>query len=516
MGIVWENLKAGTSLRLRVCLALVAVVTGLWVMVMAAVGFDLWSSWYVVPGLMWFAVLTWWSMAGGLAQRRITSMPLSFTLPGYRPTLRRLSFIGALAGGLAGVSFFIALESMLLWFMAPVSLARASLTQEDPVSLPISVWGGTFECPILAVQCLGVAVWFVGRMASSLLGRALPLILSGKGRSVAEGAAVMLDGCLMLVLYAGTRSFLTVWPVVFVLSVCAFVFAWIRLGDMTRVAQCHRLILGEAVQKARAGSGKRSSPSVERWFMGMMERHQLRPDRCFLWGGLYHGFGAIPSQWKRGLLLLSIPVLGSFMRGMAGVYGFTMLAFAAARLDIPATSALLLPAGRRERYGATVAVAAGVSLLLALAGLGLTLVSGVAASLMPSIGGNTCAVMSLATTCLPALLAPGLIGFVLLDYAPSRLVAAVGQMALALGLVATVTLNLLLAGGTDTSRFGSIWDLISDSFQDRMSSSRLVLLAVAFVVAWICFLLVLHYVLAKGCLVKPGPSRRRSRGNSGS
>ncbi len=508
MEIVWENLKVGTPLKLRVCLGLAVVVTGLWVMVMAVVGFDLWKYWYVGLGWIWFILLTWWSVVARSRQQRITSLPLSFTLPGYHSSLHRLNFVGALLDGLAGLSIFIGIASILLWLFGNVASSMASLERMAPTSLSFALWEYPFQCPMLLLQCLGAMTWFIGRMASSFLSRAVPLVVAGKGRSIAIFAAVTVDAFFMLLLIGGTPFFGIVWPIVLMFSFGVLVFLWRRMGDRSRVVQCHRLMLGEAVGKKRMGSERRGNPSLEHVFIGAIERYRDRPGGCYLWGSLYQTFGVFPSLWKKGLLLLiALPVTG-FMPGFGGVYVFAILAVTATRVDLPATSILMLPAGRRERYSAMVVVAAAMSCLLALAGLGLTMVSQIMASLFSSLGWHTFVALSPATTCLPALLTPALIGFVLLDYTESRWVARIGRFVLGFGLVGVLILNLLLVDIDKSESFRFVWGLRSGSFAELTGLSHSAVLVTAFVVAWVCFLLILHYVLAKGCLFRPDRSKR--------
>lgn len=507
MSVVWENLKAGMGLKVSACLKLAGIGSGLWVIVMATIGFDMWARWYIVPMLMWVAALGWWAFAANVTQSAICAMPLSFMLPGYRLPLRKLSLLTALPAGVAGFLVFIG----FFWSTVSVSFDLGSIIglnieRENATSLSVSFWGG-FKCSILLIQCLGGVAWFAAGMGGSLSFSVLPLAISGGSRNRAKTVTPLLVvSFLVLPGGVGLMFPLIAWPIALALSLCVLVFIWVRLGDVTHVTQCHRAILGGMSPREQLSANKRASLSMERFFLGMMERCRRRPACCHIWGSLYYVLAPMLSRWRGSLFHLPLLLVCGLLEWPSGITIFLMFATVVLTMNPFATLTLPLPVGRRERFSAMVVLTIVASFLLAVLGVGLTLFFQTVLFFIPSSSIFFRAPPGFATTCLPALLTPGIVSFILLIvHAPSRRTRVVGPLVLILVLLTIVVLNASLV-----STLSWDWDREGKPLLEQAGLLHPVLLVGSFMGAWICFLLVLRYVLSKGSLAKPTPRIRRA------
>jgi hypothetical protein len=484
MSIAWTNWKVGTSRRLRVCMVFVAVISMLWLMVAWAVGFDTWDYWLFGPALMWIPVLLWATIAACRLQQKLISKPLSFSLPGYRESLRWLSFTAAMPAGVAGALILVAVVPYnpldILHGMLPRELDTSNAA--DWFSLFL-VYNRRFGCPVLIETCLRVAAGFAAGGAIALLASTSRLVFSMWGRRIVGLVSVLLYFVGAPCLFLGFFFPLAVWPVVFLVGACTCVFIWGRLGNMTRVAQGHRTIIAEIAERKRSGSKKRVSAWVERPSLHVMERYGHVPSRRHLWGSLYCAFGPVPSRWKWHMTgLLGIALAVGYYQWVSGALILVAFALVVARIELPATSNLLLPAGRRERCRATVVTTIGASLLLALAAIGLALLSQSIAPHMPRDRQTEYVALDFSTVLLPSLLVPWLIGFRLLGYTTPGVTQASLRAAVGSLLIVVVVLN---------SPLGQWIGMV-----------RPVLFSGAFLCGWVFFLMVLRHVCDKACLIR--------------
>lgn len=274
-------------------------------------------------------------------ERGVTAKPLAFCLPGYRQSLRGLNFTAALPWGTVAALA----EASRLWI--EWHFARGG----NP---------GLFEVSLY----LGCA--FLVGMAISLAVHASRLILSRLQWAILALASFPL--CILgvsLWLRPGMHT-LFFWGVAAFISVLVIGFFWIQLGNMRYVTRGHRIIIDDAMDKrAQAGVKRTTPPWAGEFFLLRMELCSYLGAWRYLWGSLYQAFGRALSYWKwilAGVFLASL-ALGyapsSFTR-----LAFVFLGIGVSLVELPATSSMLLPGGRRERYHATVIAAVVASLLL--------------------------------------------------------------------------------------------------------------------------------------------------------
>jgi len=484
MSIVWANWRMAVSRKLWVCLAVVAVMSALWLMVAWAAGAHAWHSWFLGPALMWMPALFWLVMAAWRSQQRLTSKPLSFSWPGFRESLRRLSFIGVVPAGLLGALF------LLVTFPFDLSLAlRQMLPREldilkaaDGHSLFLAC-SHQFGCSVPVEACLRVAAGFTASAAIALWLLVAPLVFSRCSRLVVGVSFGLLYLVAPLTLVAGLCFPLLIWPTVFLVGAGAAAFIWIRLGDVTRVAQGHRVIIAEAGKRERLGSRRTVGISIERPFRLAMERCDDVSGRRHLWGSLFCALGPMLAAWKRhGVGLLVMALVAGYYRWIAGVAIFVVFAWVVTRIDLPTASSLLLPAGRRERCHATAVITLGASLLLALAAMCLVLLSRSVAPFMPHGREFEYVTFDIGAVFLPSLLVPWLVGFELLAYAKPGVMRTSLRAGVSLLLILFIVLDSPLVRWLETPR--------SLPF------------AGVFICGWVFFLFVLRYVCTKGSLVR--------------
>lgn len=296
-------------------------------------------------------------------QRGVTAKPLAFCLPGYRQSLRGLNFTAALPwGALAALA-----ETSHLW------LQWLSPRGEYP---------GFFE---VSLQ-LGCA--FLVGMAISLAVHASRLILSRLQWTILAVASFPLCILGVALWLRPAMHTLFFWGIAALISVPVIVFFWIRLGNMQYVTRGHRIIIDDAMEKrVQAGVKRTTPPWAGEFFLLRMELCSDLGACRYLWGSLYQAFGRVLSYWKwilAGVFLASLAL--GYAPGSFTQLAFVFLGINASLMELPATSSLLLPGGRRERFYATVLAAVVASLsLLALA----SVVAGLSEFIDVVLGGDT-------------------------------------------------------------------------------------------------------------------------------
>ncbi|MBN2130966.1 MAG: hypothetical protein JW741_15800 [Sedimentisphaerales bacterium] len=155
------------------------------------------------------------------------------------------------------------------------------------------------------------------------------------------------------------------------------VFLWLRLGDMQYVARGHRIIIEDALDKRAQVGVTRTAPDwTDDLFLSWARQHPPLGVQRYVWASLYATFGGVFSYW---LWILAGLVAGSVVLGLAprpvAEIAFASLGFAAVFVDLPATSNMLLPGGRHERYYATVIATVVTTLLLLILAVGIAALS---------------------------------------------------------------------------------------------------------------------------------------------
>lgn len=347
MSIVWEHWKVGMSREKCGGSSVVFIVLIVFLLVMG--GFELprgemdWQRLFdavrrhpsvLFLPLMWLAIVPW---SCQLKVGELTQTTLSFCLPGLRESLRKLFFSFAVAFGLT-----FCLGWMLIGFEPGQSHGATN-----------SVW--TYA----VLSALGS---FLLGMAGSLAVSVLRFVL----HPLAWGILALLSIPLGLIGFYCVLA-LCEYPFVAIpISATVLVFFWVRLGNMACVRRGHRAILDEAMDPRVLVGFKRPAPAwVDHLFLGRAEQCCPLGLGRHIWASFYRAFGSVLTYWKwilGGAVLASV-ALGLMPRSVVEVM-FVCLGLGAATMNLPVTSSLLLPAGRRERFWGSVAAGIAMSFLL--------------------------------------------------------------------------------------------------------------------------------------------------------
>lgn len=346
-------------------------------------------------------------------QRATVAKPLFFGLPGYRESLRALTFSGAIVFGVA-------------WSLFSMPLAEPATAGEMGLNLA----GGLL---------MGVAFYLVLT--------ALRLILSRRVSAFLRFATILLVLVATPVDSETRAAAFAIWPVLMPVFVALCGFIWIRLGDMECIKRGQRIILADAIERGPVpGAPRTTLPWVEKWLESQMERQSYLHAGRYVWGELYAAIGRLLHYWKWvvGLLLGCAWILG-YMGSSAANVVFAASGSLACMPRSPVLSPLVLPGGRKEKRQAAIGAVVATSLLLMAAASAIVVLSWLLSSVLdgPSEGREASyAGLQPYGVFLPCVLAPWFSAFGLLGFRPRSL----GELAVTMLIVAmTIVLVAMLA-----------------------------------------------------------------------
>jgi len=175
-------------------------------------------------------------------QHEIAAKPLSFTLPGYRESLRRLAFARAVRWGVAFALWafsFVWLRLLFFWDIREIWAYRLP-DLPSGVSLP--------DKPGMAEVSLSIIGGFLGGMA---------LCLCWNAGSFAEyrrrWRGILFVGLEIamfpaLIFFVGSKHVFVVWPILGPLSIFYIAYFWVRFGDYDWVKRGHRAMIANAIE----------------------------------------------------------------------------------------------------------------------------------------------------------------------------------------------------------------------------------------------------------------------------
>ncbi len=276
-------------------------------------------------------------------QRAILAPPLLYCVPGYRESLRALTFSGAMVFGVAWSLF------SLPPFQQPMTSAELGLNL-----------AGGFLTGIVFYLALTTPRLILSRRAFIWVRRAAILVFLVGGEVVFEADAPF-----------------AIRPILMPVLVALGVFVWIRLGDMQCVQRGRRIILEDAIAQGPApGPPRTTLPWVEKWLQSQMEQQSYLQGGRYVWGQLYVTIGRLLHYWKWILgLLIGVTWLVGYPGQSAANTVFVASGSLVWMQRWPVTSPLLLPGGRRERRRATIGTVVALSLLLVAAALAVVVLS---------------------------------------------------------------------------------------------------------------------------------------------
>jgi hypothetical protein len=342
----------------------------------------------------------WWALilflggipAGGGNRHEALGVPLSFTLPGYRESLRRSSFVRAIRWGVVFALFWFSFTwgHLQLFHDWPADLPKPSYAIANIREISLNMVGTFLGGMAIGLFWINSAlVWFHRRWLTLLFGGIVVAICRG-----ASSATIF--------------HHVIVWAAVIPLSVFLCGFFWWRLGDMAWVKSGHRGTLGHktggswgievrtTVVSCRIGGlrGMEAGTAVSSWwkdlFLAGMQKGNATVGARHAWAWFYRVFGPTLSQWKWIVvsLLAGVLVLGYLNRLFVGML-FVSLGLLIAGDIWLVSSTMLLPEGRREKYYLTIASGGLATLLLMAASAGVVALSWLCAALLPSIPWGT-------------------------------------------------------------------------------------------------------------------------------
>jgi hypothetical protein len=187
--------------------------------------------------------------------------------------------------------------------------------------------------------------------------------------------------------WVGINHPFVIWPVLIPPSVFFCAYFWRCLGDPAWVKRGHRaIIIGVTERPRQIADQMQSRPWVEELFLGRMRKGNTGATPRCLWAWLYREFGPILPYWGWIVVPLaaSTVVLG-YASQLLLQWMFLIFGTAVAANVLPVASSMLLPEGRRERYYLTLATAGLATLTLAVASLGIVVLSWLLAAVLPQI-----------------------------------------------------------------------------------------------------------------------------------
>jgi len=347
MSILTVNLK---HLYQRRGLWLVYVFLGFIIFLCIAAALD-----HAVPKgqFMGFVLLSFMiGLLAGVLPLEVVTKPFSYCLPGHRKTVRQFIFLVGTAVNFLGSLLFLMYPGLRFWQLAlvPCSALFAGL---------IFYW-------------LGIGYAFAIRTSGAFVGF-LPLVIVAGGffdfhvimeRAIVENpAGVILAGVL-----ASAVAWFLLGAEGLARRYCAV--PWIGFFDVWNRDKMQKYHQAKAAIKWEKLK-KHTSPSVERFFLGHMERCHHNSQGRYIWGGLYTAFGLAIPQWKQNLsnvfwALIAACLLVCFLSYMGPAGSpilFIMPGFMVAQMRLPVHASMLISGGRRERFITTITLVATTAVL---------------------------------------------------------------------------------------------------------------------------------------------------------
>ena len=341
--------------------------------------------------------LSWWwaqmLLFGGISmsgtgRHEALAMPLSFTLPGYRESLRAASFVRAVRWGVLFALFVFSQEWWELqssWNYPADMEKPSSMMEPGIVEISLSTVGGYLTGMVTCLLWVNSQLLWYRR-------RWLVILLTGGIISVAYVGV-----------FRGDRYPFVIWPIVIPLSILLCGFFWWRVGDMEWVKSGHRGTLAHKIGgpggielrtavvscTTKVSWGSDTETALSWWkdlFLSGMRKGSVPAGARHALGWFYRVFGPTLARWKwiAVSLLVGVLVLGYLNRLFVGM-AFLFLGLPLAGEVWQLSSTMLLPEGRREQYYLTIASGAGATLLLVAVSAGAVVLSWFFAALLPPI-----------------------------------------------------------------------------------------------------------------------------------
>jgi len=274
----------------------------------------------------------------------VMSKPFSYCLPGHRKMVRKFVFC---------VGIVFNLFASLLFFVYP-SLNVGQL---------VLVVCSAFFAGLIS-YLLGAGLVFTARNSVAFIGF-LPLI-------IVAGGFFDLHTVLERVIVENPLVVISVG----ILTGCV---VWFWLGDEGRARRyCNNVpwvgfdwnpAKMKKISRIRmAGKWdklkKYTSPRIERFFLGRMNRYDYVSAGRYIWGALYAASVVPELQWKSILSIVILFVLILGYMGMGAIFIFSFIPIMVTNMRLPVHSTMLISGGRRERFAGTITAVAAATVLI--------------------------------------------------------------------------------------------------------------------------------------------------------
>ncbi len=272
----------------------------------------------------------------------VLSKPFSYCLPGHRKMVRRFVFC---------VGIFFNIFGSLLFFVYP-SLNAGQLI--------LAVCSAFFAG--LISYLIGAALVFAARNSVAFIGFLPVIIFAGQffdlhtvlERVIVENPLVVisvgvLTGCVVWV-WLGDEGRARRY--------CNVPWAGFDAWNPAKMKKISRIRMAGKWDKLK----KYTSPRMERFFLGRMNRYNYVSAGRYIWGALYAASVVPVLQLKSILSIVIIVILMSFFLGYMGLAATFMFFFMpmiiVMNMRLPVHSSMLISGGRRERFAGTITAVA--------------------------------------------------------------------------------------------------------------------------------------------------------------
>ncbi|NLZ06267.1 MAG: hypothetical protein GXY19_13945 [Phycisphaerae bacterium] len=288
-------------------------------------------------------------MMAAVLQTEILTKPMAFCLPQHRRTVARFIVTIGIATNALGAMLFLFYPGLpLVWRLLVLGSAFAA----GLVLYLAGAWWGFFARQPMALIGFLVVIFFFGQR--------LGLHVRLERIVVAHPVAVMAAGVLAAL---AMWLYLTRADLARRNCLCPWIgFAEVFDRDKLRRSPHYR----SAAPWTRLKDHPR--PWVEKLFLGCIVKcRPLSVARC-MWGAVYSSFALVLSQWRNALFLVVVmTVFLGYLSGHLMVILFAALPIVAGAMGLShgaLYSSMLTAGGRRERFTATLAVAATGAILV--------------------------------------------------------------------------------------------------------------------------------------------------------
>ncbi len=300
----------------------------------------------------------------------VMSKPFSYCLPGHRKMVRKFVFC-------VGIVFNI--FGSLLFFVYP------DLNAGQLLLVVCSAF-----CAGLISYLLGAGLAFAARNSVAFIGFLPLIIIAGRFFDLHTVLERVIVENPLVVISVGVLSSCVVW---FWLGDEGrarkyIAVPWIGFFDAlnpAKVKRYARIRMAGKWDKLK----KYTSPRMERFFLGRMNRYDYVSAGRYIWGALYAASVVRVLRWNSILSIVIIVTLMSFFLGYAGPTATFMFLFmpiiVVMNIRLPVHSSMLISGGRRERFAGTITAVAVAAVPISVVAVTMVVLSMLFEAIVPEL-----------------------------------------------------------------------------------------------------------------------------------